>query len=145
MCLPAGRPIRDKHQAEDSMPSSTKHAKRKMAGRAKAMQLAQEKGALSYDDLNEILPENASAEDIDEVMVMLGDMDIDIVDEFRVDTESQQRQKEREAKARRAEVRREAAQSRLERADDPRAIRLKRSIIAKNPGFGRATGIVRLR
>ena len=34
---------------------------------------------------------------------------------------------------------------RFERADDPRAIRLKRSIIAKNPGFGRATGIVRLR
>ncbi len=102
------------------MPISTrKSSKVKESGKQKALKLAQEKGTLTYDDLNKILPEDASAEDIDEVMVMLGDMDIDIVDEFRVDSESQQRQKEREAKARRAEVRREAAQSRLERADDP--------------------------
>ncbi len=94
-------------------PSTTTRAKKK------AIQIAKEKGALTYDDLNEILPEDANATDIDEVMITLGNMDIDIVDEFRLDSETQQRQKEKEAKARRAEVRREAAQSRLERADDP--------------------------
>jgi len=52
-------------------------------------------------------------------MVTLGDMNIEMVDEFRVDAETQRRQKEQAVKARRAEVRREAAQSRLERADDP--------------------------
>ena len=89
------------------------------ASKKKARELAKGKDTLTYDDLNEILPEDASAEDIDEVMVMLGDMDIEIVDEFRVDRETQRRQKEKEVQARKAEVRREAAQSRLERADDP--------------------------
>ncbi len=88
-------------------------------GKKKALELAQEKGALTYDDLNKVLPEEASAEDIDEVMVMLGDMDVDIVDEFRMDAEKQKREREKAAQARKAEIRREAAQSRLERADDP--------------------------
>ena len=103
------------------MASSTKTTKtRKHApGKLEAVQLAKEKGGLTYDDLNEILPEDASAEEIDEVMVALGDVDIEVVDEFRVDSETQRRQKEKEERQRRAEVRREAAQSRLERADDP--------------------------
>jgi RNA polymerase primary sigma factor len=99
--------------------STRKPSAVKESGKQKALEIAQTKGALTYDDLNQILPEDASAEDIDEVMVMLGDLDIDIVDEFRVDAETQQREKEKEAKARRAEVRRETSQSRIERADDP--------------------------
>ncbi|MGI6459806.1 MAG: RNA polymerase sigma factor RpoD [Candidatus Hydrogenedentales bacterium] len=84
------------------------------------MDLAKEKkNKLTYDDLNLVLPEGASAEDIDELMVMLGGMDIDIVDEFRVDAESQKKQQLREKQERRAQARREAAQTRLERADDP--------------------------
>jgi RNA polymerase primary sigma factor len=86
----------------------------------KALDLAKEKkNKLTYDDLNLVLPEGASAEDIDELMVMLGGMDIDIVDEFRVDAESQKKQQLREKQERRAQARREAAQTRLERADDP--------------------------
>lgn len=76
-------------------------------------------GKLTYDDLNEILPEDANAKQIDEVMVMLSGMDIDIVDEQRVDSESQQVQEQKQRAERRALARREAAQSRLERADDP--------------------------
>ena len=86
----------------------------------KALDLAKEKkNKLTYDDLNLVLPDGASAEDIDELMVMLGGMDIDIVDEFRVDAESQKKQQLREKQERRAQARREAAQTRLERADDP--------------------------
>ncbi|MDQ1258070.1 MAG: polymerase primary sigma factor [Candidatus Hydrogenedentes bacterium] len=99
--------------------SNRKTSKLKEEDKQKALEIAKEKGSLTYDDLNKILPEEAGVEEIDEVMVMLGDMDIEIVDEFRVDAESQKKQKEREAQERRAEVRREAAQSRLERADDP--------------------------
>ena len=76
-------------------------------------------GKLTYDDLNEILPEDANAKQIDEVMVMLSGMDIDIVDDQRVDSESQQQQEQKQRAERRALARREAAQSRLERADDP--------------------------
>ncbi|GMW00896.1 MAG: RNA polymerase sigma factor SigA [Candidatus Hydrogenedentota bacterium] len=88
-------------------------------GRKKALLLAKQKGKLTYDDLNQILPEDATSEDIDEMMVMLSGMDIDIVDELRMDTETQRLQQQREKQARRAEARREAAQARLERADDP--------------------------
>ncbi|MFA6240809.1 MAG: RNA polymerase sigma factor RpoD [Candidatus Hydrogenedentales bacterium] len=88
-------------------------------GKARALELAKKKGKLTYDDLNDILPENATSEDIDEMMVMLSGMDIDIVDDLRVDAETRQIQQQRERDARRAEARREAAQSRLERADDP--------------------------
>ncbi|MDP0919677.1 RNA polymerase sigma factor region1.1 domain-containing protein, partial [Klebsiella pneumoniae] len=81
-----------------------------------ALDLAKEKqGKLTYDDLNEVMPEGASAEDIDEMMVMLSGMDIDIVDEFRVDSESQKKQQQREKQQRRAQAKREAAQTRLER------------------------------
>ncbi|HOZ47856.1 MAG TPA: RNA polymerase sigma factor RpoD [Candidatus Hydrogenedentes bacterium] len=93
--------------------------KTESTNKEKVVEEAKKKGSLTYDDLNQILPEDATAEEIDEVMVALGDMNVDIVDELRVDSETQQRQKEKEAKERRAEVRREAAQSRLERADDP--------------------------
>jgi RNA polymerase primary sigma factor len=86
----------------------------------KAVQLAKtKKGKLTYDDLNKMLPEDASSDDIDEVMVMLSGMDIDIVDDLRVDSETQQLQVQKERQARRAAARKEAAQSRLERADDP--------------------------
>ncbi len=104
------------------MPISSSKKQTKLDGnrKQKALDLARgKKGKLTYDDLNEVMPEGATAEDIDEMMVMLSGMDIDIVDEFRVDTESQKKQQQREKQLRRAQARREAAQTRLERADDP--------------------------
>ena len=76
-------------------------------------------GKLTYDDLNDILPLNATSEEIDDVMVTLNKMDVEIVDEFRMDAETQQQQQQQERLARRAEIRRDAAQAKLERADDP--------------------------
>ncbi len=89
------------------------------AGKQKVLELAKEKGKLSYDELNDILPADATSEEIDEVMVTLSDMDVDVVDEFRVDAETQQIQQQQEHLARKAQIRKEAAQTRLERADDP--------------------------
>jgi RNA polymerase primary sigma factor len=44
--------------------------------------LGREKGFLTYEEVNEALPEDVSAEgDIDDVMLMLDEMDIEIVDE----------------------------------------------------------------
>ncbi|MCC6695888.1 MAG: RNA polymerase sigma factor RpoD [Candidatus Hydrogenedentes bacterium] len=93
------------------------------AVKKKALELAKEKGKLTYDDLNEILPADTGSgdisKDIDEMMVMLSGMDIDVVDDLRVDAETRQVEQQKEKQAKRAETRRDAAQSRLERADDP--------------------------
>jgi RNA polymerase primary sigma factor len=89
------------------------------ADKKKALDLAKQKGKLTYDDLHEILPKDASSEDMDEILVKLGSMNVEIVDEFRVDAETQQAQERKEKLERRAAIRKEAAQSKLERADDP--------------------------
>jgi len=106
------------------MPTTTKNTDNatsaKEKGKAKALELAKQKqGKLTYDDLNEILPADADSEDIDEIMVTLSGLDVEIVDEYRVDAETQRKQRQKEALARKAEARKAAAQSKLERADDP--------------------------
>ena len=101
------------------MPTTTQKPKSSMKDRKKALALAKGKGKVTLDELNDILPQDATAEDIDEMMVMLSGMDIDIVDDMRVDSESQQAERQKAIKARQVEARKEAAQSRLERADDP--------------------------
>jgi len=100
------------------MPTTTQKPKSKK-DRHDALKLAKGKGKVTLDELNDILPQDASVEDIDEMMVMLSGMDIDIVDDMRVDTETQQAERQKAIKARQVEARKEAAQSRLERADDP--------------------------
>jgi len=85
----------------------------------KALEEARKKGKVTYDELGDMLPEDASVEDFDEVMVALSDMNVEVVDEFKIDTESQEQEKKRAAQARKQELKREAAHSRLERADDP--------------------------
>ncbi len=59
-------------------------------GAEKAIAMAKERGSLTYDELNDLLPEDATSEDMDELMVKLGSMDIEIIDELRVDAETQQ-------------------------------------------------------
>ncbi|MFP6615586.1 MAG: sigma-70 factor domain-containing protein, partial [Candidatus Hydrogenedentota bacterium] len=89
-------------------------------GKAKAVKLAKEKkGILTFDDLGEILPTSANADQIDEVMITLNDMNVKVVDELRQDTETQKAQKQKERAERKSEISRNAAASKLERADDP--------------------------
>ena len=85
----------------------------------KTLELAKKRGKLTYDELNAITPENATSEEIDEMCVMLHSMNIDIVDDMRVDAETQQVAQEKERQAKKLEARRDASQSRMERADDP--------------------------
>ena len=89
-------------------------------GKAKAVQLAKEKkGVLTFDDLNDILPTSANADQIDEVMITLNNMDVKVVDELRQDAETQKVKKQKERTDRKAEISRNAAVSKMERADDP--------------------------
>jgi len=45
------------------------------------MQLGKEKGFLTYDEVNDILPPDMiSSDQLDDVMSMFGDMDIEVVD-----------------------------------------------------------------
>ena len=89
-------------------------------GKEKAIKLAAEKkGVLTFDDLSEILPTTANADQIDQVMITLNHMDVKVVDELRQDNETLKAQKAKERTERKAEISRNAAASKLERADDP--------------------------
>ncbi|MEK7795077.1 MAG: RNA polymerase sigma factor RpoD [Candidatus Hydrogenedentota bacterium] len=89
-------------------------------GKKRALQLAKEKkGKLTYEDLNRILPVDATAEQIDDIMVTLRDVEVEVVDELRMDSETQQKRATKDKEVRRAEMRRDAAAAKLERADDP--------------------------
>ncbi len=80
---------------------------------------AKKEGKVTFDELEEILPEDATAEQIDEVMIALSDTDVEVVDDLKIDAEKKASQAKQATIAKRAELRREAAHTRLERADDP--------------------------
>ncbi|MCB1195110.1 RNA polymerase sigma factor RpoD [bacterium] len=83
------------------------------------IQLSNEKGFLTYDDINEVLPEDfASAEEIDSILILLRSMDIEIVDsESRARARFDDEEEEQEEKRTKA--------SRLEVLDDPVRMYLK--------------------
>ncbi|MEW6534875.1 MAG: RNA polymerase sigma factor RpoD [Candidatus Auribacterota bacterium] len=86
------------------------------------IQLSNEKGFLTYEDINEILPEDVvSGDEIDSILILLRSMDIEIIDcdtrgRLRVETidEEEEEKKEKRNKA-----------SRLEVLDDPVRMYLK--------------------
>ncbi len=80
---------------------------------------ARETGRLTFDELDAILPEDATPQEIDDVMVALSDTNVELVDEYKIDSERKAEDTRKAKVAKKAELRREAAHSRLERADDP--------------------------
>ena len=98
---------------------SQKKKSKKAATKQEALEKAKQTGKVTYDELEEILPEDASAEEIDTVMVALSDTEVQIVDDLKIDAQKKEAEKKKVATAKRAEMRREAAHTRLERADDP--------------------------
>jgi RNA polymerase primary sigma factor len=80
---------------------------------------ARETGKLTFDELDAILPEDATPQEIDDVMVALSDTNVELVDEYKIDSERKAEDTRKAKIAKKAELRREAAHSRLERADDP--------------------------
>ncbi len=84
-----------------------------------AIKRAKKTGKLTYDELGELLPNDATPAQIDDVMVALSETNIEIVDDLKIDSEKKAEEKRKEKVAKKAELRREAAHTRLERADDP--------------------------
>ena len=80
---------------------------------------ARSTGKITYDELEKLLPQDASAEQIDEVMISLCDTDVEIVDEMKMDATKTEEKAQKVELAKKMELRRMAAQRNLERADDP--------------------------
>src|SRR3989454_8062989 len=78
------------------------------------LRLAKEQGYLTYNDINDALPDNiVSAEDLDEIYIKLRNLDVEIVDQAEVDRVKQPEPEEEEDK------------SRLDILDDPVRMYLK--------------------
>jgi RNA polymerase primary sigma factor len=78
------------------------------------LRLAQEQGYLTYNDINDALPDNVvSAEELDEIYIKLRNLDVEIVDQAEVDRVKQPEPEEEEDK------------SRLDILDDPVRMYLK--------------------
>src|SRR5690242_11621673 len=71
------------------------------------LHLAHENGHVTYDDINDILPDGLSPEDLDELYTKLRGLDVEIVDQAEVE------------RAKPAEPEEEPEDSRLEVLDDP--------------------------
>ena len=84
-----------------------------------ALEKAKKKGSVTLDELAEILPKNASAEEIDEVMVALSDTSVEITDEYKIDAERKEFERKRAEIVKKSALRRDASHARHERADDP--------------------------
>ena len=78
------------------------------------LRLAQEQGYLTYNDINDALPDNVvTAEELDEIYIKLRNLDVEIVDQAEVDRVKQPEPEEEEDK------------SRLDILDDPVRMYLK--------------------
>jgi RNA polymerase primary sigma factor len=73
------------------------------------LHLAQEHGYVTYDDINDILPENLSPEDLDSLFTKLRSLDVEIVDQKEVERTSAKQPEQEEADE----------DARLEILDDP--------------------------
>src|SRR6266436_3409045 len=81
---------------------STRASSLELAEKVKELvRLAQEQGYLTYNDINDTLPENfATAEDLDEVLIKLRNLEVEIVDQAEVDRIKQPEPEEEDEKAR---------------------------------------------
>ena len=84
---------------------------------------AKERGKVTFDELESLLPEDATAEMLDSVMVALSEHDVEVVDEFKIDTERKEADKKKAALQKKADAKKDAAHSRLERADVDEVVR----------------------
>jgi len=83
--------------------------------------LAHENGYLTYDDINDLLPEGLSPEELDEVLTKLRGMDIEIMDQSEVERNKPQQEQQEE----------EAEDTRLDILDDP--VRMYMNQLVKAP------------
>src|SRR6266481_3308057 len=95
--------------------TSNGHVTPELAEKIKELvRLAQEQGYLTYNDINEALPDNLSTpEEVEEIIIQLRNLEIEIVDQAEVDRVKQPEPEEEEEK------------SRLDILDDPVRMYLK--------------------
>ena len=98
-----------------SAPPGNGHISPELAEKIKELvRLAQEQGYLTYNDINEALPDNLSTpEEVEEIIIQLRNLEIEIVDQAEVDRVKQPEPEEEEEK------------SRLDILDDPVRMYLK--------------------
>jgi RNA polymerase primary sigma factor len=89
----------------------------------KLIQLAHEHGYLTYDDINDALPDDLTPDDLDEIYTKLKNLDIEIVDNAEESRSKQQEQQAEEAE--------DVDRSRLDILDDP--VRMYMSQMGKVP------------
>ncbi|HUE35844.1 MAG TPA: RNA polymerase sigma factor region1.1 domain-containing protein, partial [Candidatus Acidoferrum sp.] len=72
--------------AEHGSAATTNGAARTLADKIKELvRLAREQGRLTYNDIDEVLSDNASPEEMDEVFAKLRSLDVEVVDQADVD------------------------------------------------------------
>ena len=114
----------------DEMASDAAKIKQKAKGLEQLIALGKEKGFLTYDDINKILPGHVtSSEEIEEVLVTLTAQQIDVVDSDEAgakdadadadDKDSDDEPAEVEAEAKKEEPEPGVSPARLEQMDDP--------------------------
>jgi RNA polymerase primary sigma factor len=64
------------------------------------LHLAQENGYITYDDINDVLPDGLSPEDLDELFTKLRTLDVEIIDQAEVERTGKPEQQEEEDDAR---------------------------------------------
>jgi RNA polymerase primary sigma factor len=102
-------------QAHAAPPATPEAKAAEIAEKVKELvRLAQEQGYLTYNDINEALPDSVvTAEDLDDIYIKLRNLEVEIVDQAEVDRVKQPEQEEEEDK------------SRLDILDDPVRMYLK--------------------
>jgi len=63
------------------------------------LHLAQENGYVTYDDINDILPDNLSPDDLDELYTKLRTLEVEIVDQAEVERPSPRRRRRTRTRA----------------------------------------------
>src|SRR6266850_2770415 len=90
------------HESATSPISTKAPSSLELAEKVKELvRLAQEQGYLTYNDINEVLPESiATPDDLDEVLIKLRNLEVEIVDQAEVDRIKQPEPEEEDEKAR---------------------------------------------
>jgi len=111
---PKAKPKKALTKATKASTAATKTSKKD------ALKLAKkQKGILTFDDLSKVLPNDATPDQIDDVMMALGDMNVKVIDDLLVSTETQKAKLAKEKLIAKEDLRKKAVASKLERADDP--------------------------
>ncbi len=83
------------------------------------LERAKSSKTITYEELDTLLPQNASVEQIDDIMISLSDTEIEIVDDLKLDSVKSAAKKKQEEQAKKLEQRRQMMHRKADRADDP--------------------------